>query len=104
MKGLLRFTVLRMISKSAMSGEDVREEIASRKGSRPSPGTIYPVLKLLNKDGMIKEIMQKGKEKKYTITPKGKKVLKHSIKEFVAIFCDMKEEFERAKVTDRKTI
>jgi len=93
MRGFLSFIVLRLISKQHLSGEDLRKELEKRKGSKPSPGTIYPVLKALSEHKWIEEIQDGGKEKKYKITPKGKKELEIATGKFVAMFCDMKEEF-----------
>lgn len=93
MKGFLSFIVLRLISKKNMSGEGIRNEIEKRKGKKPSPGTIYPVLKSLKENGLIEEVKDSGKEKKYTITKKGKKEVSSAVKKFVALFCDMKSEF-----------
>ena len=76
-----------------MSGEDLRKELEKRKGSKPSPGTIYPVLKALREMRFIEEIKDKGKEKKYNITAEGKKELKIATRTFVTMFCDMKDEF-----------
>ena len=95
MKGFLTFLVLKLIKKKNMSGEEIREELRRRKGSRPSPGTVYPVLKNLKTYGWIEEIKSKGKEKKYKITVKGKRELESATRKFVAIFCDMKEDFEK---------
>lgn len=95
MKGFLTFIVLRLISKKSMSGEDVREEIRKRKGTRPSPGTVYPVLKYLKKSGFIEEIISKGKTKRYKITKKGKKELSEATKKFCMLFYDMKGDFSR---------
>ena len=93
MRGFLTFIVLRLISKKQMSGEDIRREIQKRKGSKPSPGTIYPVLKALNKSGFILEVKDGGKIKKYKLTKKGKKELEIATRRFCEIFYDMKEEF-----------
>jgi PadR family transcriptional regulator, regulatory protein PadR len=93
MRGFLSFLVLRLISKKPRSGEDIRKEIEIRKGARPSPGTIYPVLKHLHEHGLIIEMAGKSaKEKKYAITSAGKKELQIATRRFVAMFCDMKEE------------
>ncbi len=92
MRGYLRFIVLKLISKNNMSGSDIAAEIEKRKGSRPSPGTIYPVLKTLGEFGLIEEIKDSGKEKKYRITSEGKKELGIATKRFMAIFFDMLEE------------
>ena len=94
MKGFLNFLVLRLISKKAMSGEEIRQEIKKRKGKKPSSGTIYPVLKVLNENGFIQEIKDSGKEKKYKLTKAGEKEIKVATKKFLETFCDMKEEFE----------
>ena len=96
MRGFLTFIVLRLISKKDMSGEDIRQEIKKRKGAKPSPGTIYPVLKVLNESGFIKEIKDGGKEKKYKLTKKGQKELKAATKKFCEIFYDMKDEFQKS--------
>ena len=95
MKGFLSFIVLKLISKKNMSGEDIRVEIKKRKGSRPSPGTIYPVLKSLSKSGFIEEVRGSGKIKKYRLTKKGSKELNAATRKFCEIFYDMKEEFQR---------
>ena len=101
MRGFLTFTVLRLVGKKPMSGEDLRQELAVRKGSKPSPGTIYPVLKVMSRSGWIAEIKGgsrgSGKEKKYRITSKGRKELGTATRKFVAIFCDMKGDFEKIK-------
>ena len=95
MRGFLSFIVLRMMAKRNMSGEEIRQEIMKRKGSRPSPGTIYPVLKSLSKSGFIKDIKGSNKTKKYQITQKGQKELKLATTKFCQIFYDMKGEFRR---------
>jgi len=78
-----------------MSGQEIREEIEKRKGSMPSPGTIYPVLKKLKHHNFIEEIKTEGREKKYKLTKEGKDHLKEHTKMFLSIFEDMKEEFEK---------
>ncbi len=93
MKGFLSFIVLRFIKNKPMSGEEIRQELEKRKGHKPSPGTIYPVLKSLHAQGWIEAVEGTSKEKKYKITPKGKKECEESTKRFVALFCDMGCEF-----------
>jgi DNA-binding PadR family transcriptional regulator len=85
--------VLKLISKKEMSGEEIREEIKKRKGSKPSPGTVYPVLKFLSKNGFIEESRHKGKMKKYKLTRKGKKELITETRKFCTLFYDMEGEF-----------
>ena len=96
MKGFLSFLVLRLISKKSMSGEEIRREIEKRRGQKPSPGTIYPVLKILSENGWI-EAKEQGKEKIYRLTKDGQKELKEATRRFISIFCDMGEEFHRVR-------
>ena len=95
MRGHLSFIVLRLISKQPMSGEDLRKELEKRKGTKPSPGTIYPVLKSLSENGWIAEAEDSRKEKKYHLTESGKRELKDATNRFIALFCDMQEEFQK---------
>ena len=96
MRGFLSFIVLRLIREKPLSGEELRKELEKRKGSKPSPGTIYPVLKTLHENGWIEEIKTKTKEKRYRITSRGRKEIEIATRKFIATFCDMKEEFKRA--------
>ena len=95
MRGFLSFIVLRMMDKKNMSGEEISQDIKIRKGSRPSPGTIYPVLKSLSRSGFIEEIKKGSKIKKYKITNKGRKELRLATKKFCQIFYDMEDEFKK---------
>jgi PadR family transcriptional regulator, regulatory protein PadR len=96
MRGFLSFHVLRMISQQEMSGDDIRRELERRKGCMPSAGTVYPVLKALRQGGFIQEIAAEGRTKKYKITEKGKREAERATKQFVAIFCDLKDEFRKS--------
>ena len=95
MKGFLSFLVLHLISRQPLCGESIRREIALRKGgTKPSPGTIYPVLKQLSNNGWIREVgCPNSKEKRYEITSSGKKEVKTATKRFVKYFYDLKSEF-----------
>lgn len=78
-----------------MSGEEIRQEIKTRRGTKPSPGTIYPVLRALNESGFIQETNDGGKIKRHKITKKGRVELEVATKKFCKIFYDMKEELMR---------
>ena len=93
MRGFLTFTVLRLISKKSMSGDEIRDELEQRKGSRPSPGTIYPALKELRVKGLIAS----DKSKVYSLTKKGKNELKSACAMFCRSFYDVKEMFNCCK-------
>ena len=53
MKGFLSYLVLWILSKKSMNGSEIAKELEKRKGSKPSPGTIYPALKELKEKGLI---------------------------------------------------
>lgn len=89
MKGFLTFLILCLITKQDRNGEEIRLEIEKRKGTKPSPGTIYPVLKNLKEEGLIVEIDEGGREKKYSITKEGKREVADAKKKFEALFADL---------------
>ncbi len=55
------------------------KHIEDKVGAKPSPGSIYPLLEKLKKDGMV-TVKGVGRKKEYKITIGGKHVL-HSIEE-----------------------
>ena len=87
MKGFLSFLILWLINKKTMTGAEITLEIEKRKGNKPSPGTIYPVLKDLKDKGFLSI----DKNKRYTLTQKGKKELEKSLETFFDTFCDVDE-------------
>ncbi len=91
MKGFLTFSTLWLISKAPMSGQELRAEMARRKGGCvPSAGTIYPVLKNLKRDGLIGDTEGDGRTKRYRVTKKGEKELEIAICKFDAMFGDLR--------------
>ena len=56
-----------------MHGQEIAEEIAKRKGERPSPGTIYAALKSLREMGFIIDEKNDGKIIVYSLTQNRKK-------------------------------
>ena len=87
MKGFLSFLILWLINKKDMTGSEVTEELEKRKGNRPSPGTIYPVLKELKERGLLSI----DKNKQYSITIQGKNELNQHLRSFFNTFCDIDE-------------
>ena len=89
MKGYLSFMMLWLLSKNALSGSQLAEEIASRRGvSRPNPGTIYPALKALRAKRAV-TIKVVGKRKVYYLTDYGKTELDRSVQYFCQMFYDV---------------
>lgn len=90
MRGFLSFLVLWIISKENMRGCDIGRELEKRRGSKPSPGTLYPVLKELKEKGLI----EPDKKKFYTVTRKGEEELNSALHYFSSIFYDAEEMFK----------
>ncbi len=74
----MKVLILHLSSKYPITGVEVMKE-AKRMSQgiwRPSPGTVYYLLKKLKKDESIVEVLTGDElEKAYVITEKGKKVL-----------------------------
>lgn len=85
MRGMLSFLILYLLSKKPMHGQELADEIGRRKGTKPSPGTIYPALKSLREDGFIAE-RKEGKTITYSLTAEGQKGLKSATKIFCRTF------------------
>ena len=85
MRGMLSFLTLFILSKKSMHGQEIANELAKRKGCKPSPGTIYPALKSLREAGLIKE-EKSGKTINYSLTKEGKETLKIAKHRFCKIF------------------
>ncbi len=88
MRGFLSFLILWILSIRPMSGSEMASEIEKRKGIKPNPGTIYPALAELTEKKAI-AFKNQGKKKVYTLTPKGKEMLKHSVNHFCKVFYDI---------------
>lgn len=87
MKGYLTFLILWTLKKSRMNGAEISREFEKRRGTKPSPGTIYPALKELRKNGLV--IVDDNKT--YALTESGKLELKSACKFFCKIFYDANE-------------
>ncbi|MGV8131062.1 MAG: PadR family transcriptional regulator [Candidatus Pacearchaeota archaeon] len=88
MRGFLSFLILFIISKKSMHGQEIALELEKRKGCKPSPGTIYPALKQLKENGLIKE-NKEGKTITYSLTLEGKKELEKAKIQFCRTFSDI---------------
>jgi len=70
---LLRSIVLALLRKRPMAGIEVIREIEKLSMGlwRPSPGTIYPLLKLLEREGLIRSKEERGM-RVYELTDRGR--------------------------------
>jgi formylmethanofuran dehydrogenase subunit E len=73
-KGLLKYFMLKLISERKHSGYELIKEIEEHSGSKPSTGTVYPLLKSMQKEGWIRGQAQDDKIY-YEITKLGKEKL-----------------------------
>jgi len=85
MRGMLGFLILFLLSKETMHGQALADEIAKRRGERPSPGTIYPALKSLREAGFISE-EKDGKIIVYRLTARGEGALRIAKRRFTRTF------------------
>ena len=71
-KGYLKYAILEILSKRDASGYDIIKLIYEQTGIiKPSPGSVYPILKLLNSKKLVK-CRKEGRRKEYSLTKKGK--------------------------------
>ncbi len=74
-KGYLKYFVMKYLKEQDMSGYGLMKKLGQATGKKPSPGSMYPLLKEMEKTGLLKS-QKKGKTKNYKLTEKGKKTLK----------------------------
>ena len=70
-----------------MNGADISKELEKRRGTKPSPGTLYPALKELKSKGLISS----DAGKVYSLTKKGREELKVACEAFCKTFHDIKD-------------
>ena len=92
MRGMLSFLILWILNRKPAHGQQIAKEIERRKGSKPTPGTIYPALKELKRKGLISS-EKKGRMVVYTITPKGRRALDGARRRICAMFGDIIREY-----------
>lgn len=73
----LRMLVLNIVRKGPVSGMDIIREVEKLTFGfwRPSPGTIYPLLKKLESEGLIKR-KDLDRRKVYSLTPRGEAMVR----------------------------
>jgi DNA-binding PadR family transcriptional regulator len=78
-KGHLKLLVLKALDKEPESGYNLMKSLAEMAGKRPSPGSIYPLLDDLHKQGMV-SVRASGRRKIYSLTKKGKSTEQDALK------------------------
>ena len=75
-RGDIRFALLELLAEQPRHGYDLIKELERRFGGfyRPSPGSVYPTLQLLEDEGHLTSELVEGK-RVYTITESGRQLL-----------------------------
>ncbi len=71
LRGFLKVVVLKALAESPKSGYALMKYIESKVGSKPSPGSMYPLLEALEKEELV-EVKGVGRTKEYKLTVEGK--------------------------------
>lgn len=95
MKGLLSFHILWLLHKNKrMCGDEIAEEIGKKRGSKLTPGTIYPALKELKNKSLVKS-EKAGRKIYYSLTEEGKSGCIGACASFCNTFGDIFREFRK---------
>jgi DNA-binding PadR family transcriptional regulator len=75
-RGDIKFILLGLLSERPQHGYELMKELEARRGGfrRPSPGSVYPTLQMLEEGGYLTSEEVEGK-RVYTITESGRKFL-----------------------------
>ncbi|MFB6075937.1 MAG: PadR family transcriptional regulator [Candidatus Aenigmatarchaeota archaeon] len=80
MKGILKILVMKALhDNSNINGAELSRLIEKKTERKPSPGTLYPLLKNLKEENLINERCN-GKENIYELTENGNKTLENFTK------------------------
>jgi len=90
-RGFLNFQILWELDKEKLNGQQIAERIARRRGTKPTPGTIYPALKELNEGNYIKG-EKEGRQIVYHLTAEGDKALLDASRYFLQAFGDIADD------------
>ncbi|NWF95636.1 MAG: PadR family transcriptional regulator [Candidatus Thorarchaeota archaeon] len=76
-RGFLRYKVLALLKERPLSGSEIAKQIEDESGGRwrPSPGSLYPLLKTLLKEGFTEELADLDLTRKYRLTELGRAFL-----------------------------
>lgn len=73
-RGDVRAAILVLLAEQPMHGYQLMHEMSARSGGswRPSPGSVYPTLQMLDDEGLV-DVEQSDGRKVYTLTEDGRK-------------------------------
>jgi len=73
-RGDVKFAILEVLAQGPQHGYEIMHAIAERRGAKPSPGSVYPTLQMLEDGGFVTSEQVDGK-RVYTITDSGRELL-----------------------------
>jgi len=76
LRGLLKILILKELEKCEATGYELIKRLSRFK--RPSPGSVYPLLKELSELGFL-NVRKEGRKKVYSLSEKGRRVLKEAM-------------------------
>lgn len=75
-RGMLRHLGLQILKKGPMSGSEIVEQIEEYTDWRPSPGSIYPLMSILQEEDLIRPYEDMDQSlKRFELTEKGVKIV-----------------------------
>ncbi len=92
MRGLLSFTILWLLTKRDMYGQELAEELGEMRGIKPNPGTLYPALRELEKRGLV-DTRKEGRKKYYVLTDAGRKGAGEACEYFCTVYAGIFREY-----------
>ena len=96
MRGFLSFSLMWILRKKDMYGQELATELERMRGTKPNPGTIYPALKELEKQGMV-ETRKEGRKKIFKLTEAGHAGAMEACEYFCSVFGDMFKEYHQLR-------
>ena len=90
LRGHLKLLVYKALTEKPHSGYALMNLISEKTGTRPSAGSIYPLLEVLTSQGML-ACEEKANKKMYSLTPHGKKEAKQAVEQRDQLLKDLKE-------------
>jgi DNA-binding PadR family transcriptional regulator len=103
-RGDLRYLILKLLAERPMHGYEVMQELAKESGGvyTPSPGSVYPVLQMLEDQGLVESEEREGK-RVYRITEAGRAFLSENSERVEDVFdrvSDFTDRFRGAEMRD----
>jgi DNA-binding PadR family transcriptional regulator len=92
MRGLLSFSILWLLTKRDMYGQELADELGRMRGTRPTPGTLYPALAELERTGMV-EASREGRKKVYHLTVEGRESAEEACGYFCSAYGEIFQEY-----------